>query len=252
MSFIRKSERVIVILVLGPTGAGKTNFIKLLTGQDIPVWEKLASGTLKSCAVLEELDDRMFLFIDTPGFGHSDLPNREVESAIYDLLGNFTRWLGGIYGIVYVDDIRTERQTSGKRDSFRFLYDLVHNTCPLLTLVTTHWDCIAPKERARCDAREEELKDLWREKFNMHEGLFLRCEASASEDDLDYLTERARLMARITNIYSAPAVELTPLAMPFSDWSWGQAGMYAVEVIGDASLAILKATNGVHIILHLG
>ena len=111
------------------------------------------------------IGQKLVLFIDTPGFGHPDLPITKVKKAIHDLLGYFTRRLGGIHGIFYLHDIRSVRKTQGMQESFGFLEELTRPNCPPITFITTGWDIIPQKERARSVQRKNDLAREWGEKF---------------------------------------------------------------------------------------
>ncbi|KAJ7205438.1 hypothetical protein GGX14DRAFT_522612 [Mycena pura] len=64
-SMIQKGEAVIA--VVGPTGSGKTSFINLISGSNLPVGTSLESCTTASPF---EFDGWWVTLIDTPGFGN--------------------------------------------------------------------------------------------------------------------------------------------------------------------------------------
>ena len=70
-------------------------------------------------SVLTEINKRKFLLIDTPGFGHPNMPNSKVANIIYNMVGYFTRQSGGVHGILYVHNIFIDRTAPGMRDSYK-------------------------------------------------------------------------------------------------------------------------------------
>src|SRR5436309_1268658 len=106
-------------------------------------------------SILTKINGELILFIDTPGFGHPDLPNNKVKTLIYNMIGYFTRRLGGIHGILYIHSILTERTSSGMRESFEFLMELTGTrVCPRVTFITTNWDLVHKKQEVKCRCRE--------------------------------------------------------------------------------------------------
>ncbi|PLB46013.1 hypothetical protein P170DRAFT_467184 [Aspergillus steynii IBT 23096] len=190
--------KVIVILIIGSTGAGKTNVINLLTDRSIPVGITLEPGIEISRAILETINNQMFLFIDTPGFGHPKMSNDK--------------------------DIRADRESPGMSDSFDFLVSLLEEIPPVVSFITTKWDTVAAKEVHKLVTREEELKKYWRKRFEVRVWEFpvrdeavLRCEASCL-DDLEYREpKRQELLDRIFRRYFQ--AKLVALEMPFWEWT---------------------------------
>ncbi|KAH1517800.1 hypothetical protein KXX29_007992 [Aspergillus fumigatus] len=206
-----------VILILGSTGAGKTNVTNLLANRTVPVGSTLEPGTEISRASLETINGKKFLFIDTPGFGHVKMSNEKVRQAIYTLLGHFTRWIGGIHGVLYLQDIRADRENPGMKESFEFLDELTQIIRPPISFITTKWDTVAMKEFNKLIAREEELKEYWRKKFQVGDRDVFHCEASCF-DDFEYMEpKRQELIGRIFERYSQ--AKLVPLDMPFWEWT---------------------------------
>jgi GTP-binding protein EngB required for normal cell division len=162
---------------------------------------------------------RPFLLIDTPGFGHPDLPLSNVKEEIYDLLGYFTRRLGGVHGILYLHDIRKDRTTSGMKESFQFLEDLSKPVYPLVMFITTGWDLIVPKERARSEQRGRDLSGKFRRIFaNLQSFEF----GASWEDDTQTVKDNARaeLENSLTQRYGN--AQVVSLSMPFWQSSFGK------------------------------
>jgi hypothetical protein len=75
------------------------------------------------------------------------------------MLGYFTRALGGIHGIWYIQSIKDDRTSTGMRESIEFLDELGHErTRSKVTFITTKWDLVVSKELGNCESRESEMK----------------------------------------------------------------------------------------------
>lgn len=145
------------------------------------------------------------------------MSNEKVRQAIYTLLGHFTRWIGGIHGVLYLQDIRADRENPGMKESFEFLDELTQIIRPPISFITTKWDTVAMKEFNKLIAREEELKEYWRKKFQVGDRDVFHCEASCF-DDFEYMEpKRQELIGRIFERYSQ--AKLVPLDMPFWEWT---------------------------------
>lgn len=218
--------QVKVILVLGPVGSGKTNLVKLLSLYDIRVEHGLVNGTEVAHCVLTRIDRQLFLFIDTPGFGHPDLPDDKVKDTICQLLGYFTRKLGRIHGILYVQSITTDRTSPGMESSIKFLQQLVpdENRGPRLTFVTTKWDLISPKGRKNSEKKENEMiKDRW-QSFRVGEPSGARCVRVGLSCDEDTPEERFRERDRWANEVLKLYLDggyIKP-SMPFGELTFGE------------------------------
>ena len=65
--------------VLGPTGAGKSTFINLISGSDLRVGQDLESCTEEVDVTLPfEIDGRRVRLVDTPGFDDTTKSDADV------------------------------------------------------------------------------------------------------------------------------------------------------------------------------
>jgi hypothetical protein len=160
------------------------------------------------------------MFIDTPGFGHAAAGQEGIKVQIQSLLGFFTRALGGVHGILYVQDITQVRMTSGMQEATEFLDELAGEAIrPNITFITTKWDLVVPKLLPRCESREKKLKeDTWKNfkvdtpggsRYFRHK---VDCEVDRQQDQEDgrNLLE-SEVMAHYTN------VSAESLRMPFTE-----------------------------------
>ncbi|KAF2161974.1 hypothetical protein M409DRAFT_27700 [Zasmidium cellare ATCC 36951] len=160
---IQKVRRV-DIAVMGPTGSGKSTFIRAVSGNN----NVIASRGMKSCT--QEVANYTFCYkgynvnlIDTPGF--SDTYRSEPE--VLDIL---SRWLRDSYkdhklsGVIYFQPLPTKVV-----GSFLLNLSTFEQLCgpePLknVVLVGSHWDVMACYDKGTEEQRWSELVDeFWAE-----------------------------------------------------------------------------------------
>lgn len=147
----------IFIAVMGVTGAGKSSFIRLASGnKNVKIGHSLESCT--STVEVHAWDvtpDRTIFLIDTPGF---DDTNRSDTQVLRDI----ARWMGSSYqnrillhGIIYLHRISDARmQGSAKKNLLMFKKLCGQDALKRVILVTTMWDRVAAADG---ESREEEL-----------------------------------------------------------------------------------------------
>jgi hypothetical protein len=171
---------------------------------------------------LTNIGKQLYLFLDTPGFGHPDLAFDVVKEAIYTILGNFTRCLGGVHGILYFHDITTVRTTSGMQQSFQFLKDLTPKNVHRIIFVTTKWDLVVPKQKPNCERLETELKERWfRYRIDQPNcARYLRFGASCEDEEEEKKISRNEVVTHLTDKFCG--THPYSLEMPFLQWTWGE------------------------------
>jgi GTP-binding protein EngB required for normal cell division len=175
--------------------------------------------------MLTRIKQQLFLFIDTPGFGHPELSNNKVEEAIYKMLGYFTRVLGHIHGVLYFQSILEDRVSPGMKDSAEFLRKLIPaNKLDRLTFITTKWDTVAPKVKRIREAKESELiEEEWAVfRINKASGarsfqLDVDCDFGTMDEKTD---ARKRVVNEVLNQYQVASH--MGLFMPFNQWTNGE------------------------------
>ncbi|KAL6702287.1 P-loop containing nucleoside triphosphate hydrolase protein [Trichoderma pleuroticola] len=217
-------DNVKIILVIGPVGAGKTSLVKLLTGEDLRPGHMLDDGTALPTYVPAAIDGRPYIFIDSPGFGHSAAQPGVIKKQIQAALGFFTRALGGIHGILYGQDIMVERSLPGMQEAIDFLDELAGRAIrPHITFITTKWDIpeSVPKLMRKCVNRETELKTKTWAKFRVSEqggSRYFRhgvdCDEDSQQDQ-----EHAKNLLTSSVMARYKTVSAKALIMPFSEWA---------------------------------
>ncbi|KAF8157122.1 P-loop containing nucleoside triphosphate hydrolase protein [Crassisporium funariophilum] len=159
------SQNDIIIVVLGPTGSGKSTFINIATGLDTKVGHNLESGTRIINPVrlsFPEDGGRDIVLVDTPGFDDTNKTDAEILAMI-------TAWWMDTYhqhitlsGLLYFHRISDNRigGTSLKNlDMFKKLCG--ENPLEKIILMTTMWDQVDEETGA---TRYQDLqKDYWSE-----------------------------------------------------------------------------------------
>ncbi|KAL6858334.1 hypothetical protein ACO1O0_005795 [Amphichorda felina] len=169
-SFQPRPEDVIV-LIMGMTGSGKSTFISLCTGEDVPVGHSLeackflprSGGTqqigIYKCQWSSDVD---IYLIDTPGFDDTNRSDTDVlkETATW-LTDSYERNLK-LSGIIYLHRITDPRMGgSAKKNLFMFKKLCGADALRSVVLVTTMWELA---EASVGQGRETDLvntRDFW-------------------------------------------------------------------------------------------
>ncbi|KAL7272119.1 hypothetical protein RUND412_005089 [Rhizina undulata] len=159
----------IVIAVMGVTGAGKSNFIRKITGrEDIVVGHSLESCTDQLATYQFPLDGHTITLVDTPGF--NDTYNSDSE-----ILSQITQWLESTYranhkltGLIYLHRIMDPRMAGSALRNLRMFQKLCgEQTMKNIVLTSTHWDVVGNDVAV---ARETELREtdgFWKSMINL-------------------------------------------------------------------------------------
>ncbi|KAG6382116.1 P-loop containing nucleoside triphosphate hydrolase protein [Boletus reticuloceps] len=149
-----------VILVMGPTGSGKSNFINKLTGNT----ERRTASDLESQDVTPysiSYQGLRVVLVDTPSFDDTD---SEILRVIAEWL--IQKYPDGtlikIAGIIYAHRITDDRMSGSAYRNLQMFGRLCGSVpLPRTRLITTMWD--QAKDQAATLRRETQLKDeFWR------------------------------------------------------------------------------------------
>ncbi|KAF9036359.1 hypothetical protein BJ165DRAFT_1533189 [Panaeolus papilionaceus] len=163
-----------VVLIMGPTGAGKSSFIEALVGQDDCALEKISSSQLEGYTqrvtayridglLTRDSSQRKIYLIDTPGF--SD--NKFSE---FDIISKIRAWWnenGERYfdQIIYLTPVGSVRLPGSQRETLAFFKKLMgKDGAGMLTIATTMWDTVWGEQGAqRAERNFEQLRDeVWK------------------------------------------------------------------------------------------
>ncbi|KAL4062055.1 P-loop containing nucleoside triphosphate hydrolase protein [Scleroderma citrinum] len=148
----------IVIIVIGPTGSGKSNFINKLTGMK----EEEGAKGLESCTQkirvfkVSNCCER-YMFLDTPGFDDTYRSDRVILQMIAEWLEKNYRSLIKLSGVIYTHDITKTRMTGTMCKNLLLLGQLCGaKAAERVRLVTTMWDRLEDQRVASSRAQQLE------------------------------------------------------------------------------------------------
>jgi len=145
-----------IVVILGPTGAGKSSLIKKLSGdQSIVVGNSLNSETSAIKCYNLSYGGHEFALVDTPGFDDSHRSNLEVVEQILEWLAVQHRGNAEFVGVIYVHNIMNPRMQGSALQNLRMFRKLVgSNNMSKVILATSFWDLV---NRRKGIEREEAL-----------------------------------------------------------------------------------------------
>jgi len=163
MKDISQSDRIIV--VMGPTGVGKSTFIECATRQDgRTVGHGLRSCTkdVRAIRSTHPADGYPVVFVDTPGFDDTSRSDVEILSMIANYLMKAYKGNINLASIIYLHKINDNRITGSLLTHLQIFSSLCgQNAMPNVVIATTMWSKVRKEEG---DQREEELKcDFWKD-----------------------------------------------------------------------------------------
>ncbi|KAF8243439.1 P-loop containing nucleoside triphosphate hydrolase protein, partial [Wilcoxina mikolae CBS 423.85] len=129
-----------IILVLGETGSGKSSFINTISPNSVEVGHDLTAYTQVPESVEVDIDDRVALLVDTPGFNDTHRSDTQILWEIARTLISQMELGAKLRGVLYLYDISAARMTGS---SLRQL-SLIEKICgpeafDNVFLVTTKW-----------------------------------------------------------------------------------------------------------------
>ncbi|KAG8828363.1 hypothetical protein FRC19_006461 [Serendipita sp. 401] len=155
-----------VIIVMGPTGAGKSTFINhAIKGSGDGIGHGLRSQT-RAIRVIRPPDltsgDRPIVFVDTPGLDDTDTPSIEVLGMISEFLIQANKDKIPVERILYLHRISDNRMAGSILRELRVFKGMCGDTAiPSVVLVTTMWSLV---NKVVGEARLSELKEtFWKE-----------------------------------------------------------------------------------------
>ncbi|GBE84551.1 P-loop containing nucleoside triphosphate hydrolase protein [Sparassis latifolia] len=153
----------IIILVVGPTGSGKSSFINTAAKKHlVSVGHGLASrtSTVKTvkCLIPNDGDGRSVIFVDTPAFNNSEKTIAEVENVLERWLKQNKVQNNTIAGILYLHPISQPRMTERPAAHLARLMRLAGDDPKRILLVTTMWPS---GDRTTAERREGEILEKY-------------------------------------------------------------------------------------------
>ncbi|KAF9032982.1 P-loop containing nucleoside triphosphate hydrolase protein [Panaeolus papilionaceus] len=150
------SEDDFIIAVMGPTGAGKSTFIRNATGYDkLEIGDDLESCTSEIHVI--RFGDSDIYIVDTPGFNDTNRTDLDIFKLISEWLEK--RFTNQVYlsGLIYLHRISDNRMGGTTLKNFQIFEKLCGKDCfHKVTLATTMWDDV---DEDTGKERERQLRD---------------------------------------------------------------------------------------------
>jgi GTP-binding protein EngB required for normal cell division len=158
------SQQDKIVVVMGPTGSGKSTFIDCAARQDGQnVGHQLRTFTTDIRTVrVDHPTLGSVVFVDTPGFDNTAKSDVEVLTVIADWLVKVYKGNVNLAVIVYMHKISDDRMTGSLLKNLKMFTSVCgQKAMPHVVIVTTMWGKV---DKAEGSKREEELKgDFWRD-----------------------------------------------------------------------------------------
>ncbi|KAF9044134.1 hypothetical protein BJ165DRAFT_1528701 [Panaeolus papilionaceus] len=170
---VNTSDHDIVMIVMGPTGVGKTTFIDSFNNESYSRSDSdinfskvghhdLSAGTQEVNVATFKLKETgvNLVLVDTPGFDDADRSDAVVLTCIAKYLEDRYRQKEYLNGLIYlhrITDVRFDAGSSNALNIFKKLYGT--DGYDKLALVTTMWNDIRPEMKYKYEEKENELKE---------------------------------------------------------------------------------------------
>ncbi|KAF9051293.1 hypothetical protein BJ165DRAFT_1524246 [Panaeolus papilionaceus] len=165
------------IMIMGPTGSGKSTFIEALAGKDqsLGISKDQLAGFTQDVTAYEVVNTKIqnqygnsssVWLIDTPGFSDSKISELEVISKAKHWISD--QKIGWIEHILYFCPITDTRVPGSKRRTIQMLqslFEITKGSAPHVNILTTMWDRLGnPQARERAEKHFSQLQDdIWKE-----------------------------------------------------------------------------------------
>ncbi|KAK0627349.1 P-loop containing nucleoside triphosphate hydrolase protein [Immersiella caudata] len=150
-----------VILLIGPSGSGKSSFVKVLTTEAVQIEseDKPCTNDCRTYKVEPRFNGyiKPFLLIDTPGFVEPADENLKILRKIAKTLSRLDRDV--VYGAIYfhnISEMRLKGTTAAILDIFKAICG--EKFYPHVAFVTTMWDTVNPAYHQRLEIANGELE----------------------------------------------------------------------------------------------
>ncbi|OBZ66289.1 putative Dol-P-Man:Man(7)GlcNAc(2)-PP-Dol alpha-1,6-mannosyltransferase [Grifola frondosa] len=150
------NQEMALVAVMGLTGSGKTEFVNLVSGSNLPVGDDLEACTKKvALANPCQISGKRVLLIDTPGFDDTEKEQVDVLREIAAFLKESYEGGRKLTGVIYMQRISDNRVSGIARKSFRLFSKICgDDAMKNVVIVTNMWEEV-PLQRGQ--RREHEL-----------------------------------------------------------------------------------------------
>jgi GTP-binding protein EngB required for normal cell division len=164
---IDESIEDVFVVVLGVTGAGKSTFVSLCSGQQAEIGDSLESCTKEVESFTFMYSDKIRVhLVDSPGFD-------DTNKSDADVLKDISNWMASSYkeknqllsGILMLHRVSDPRMTGGSMRNLQMFQKLCGPECfQVLTIATTFWS--NPPEAKQAAAEKELCENYWSDMLN--------------------------------------------------------------------------------------
>ncbi|KAN0081952.1 P-loop containing nucleoside triphosphate hydrolase protein [Elaphomyces granulatus] len=153
----------ITVAVMGMTGAGKSSFIKKLTGnEDIVVGDGLESETQTVTEYRCRYRDKIYVLLDTPGFGDTYRSNDDVVDEVLQWLASSYRAETRLNGVIYLHPINDIRMQGSARENLEMFRKLCgEDALKNVLFVSTFWDTVDEAQGVRNEEQLRSKDEFW-------------------------------------------------------------------------------------------
>ncbi|KAF9035771.1 hypothetical protein BJ165DRAFT_1533253 [Panaeolus papilionaceus] len=164
-----------VVLILGPTGSGKSTFIEALSpdsslqissNQLEGFTQSIGTYKIENIEVVSRVGEptRVIYLVDAPGFADTKISETSIVSMLRE-------WMkvsptGNLGQILYLTPIQSARMPGSHRQVLRTVQAMTgQRSAPNITIVTTMWDRLwSDTSKMRAESNFNELRDvIWKE-----------------------------------------------------------------------------------------
>jgi len=162
-------NRPFVLMVMGKTGAGKSNFLNKLAGKDsqaelFHVGHELESCTKEpSCAAID-VQGRQILLVDTPGFDDTYRSDKEILESITNWMEDSYKQGLRVNAVVFLHMISEIPVDGPALQTFHVFMSAIGKACfPNVVMCTTRWEDVAPEVGKSTEAKLGSSEHFWKE-----------------------------------------------------------------------------------------
>ncbi|KAF9037222.1 P-loop containing nucleoside triphosphate hydrolase protein [Panaeolus papilionaceus] len=158
-----------IILILGPTGAGKSTFIEVLDSKkSFKISSNQLEGFTQFISIYRLINATCggspIYLVDVPGFADTKISEMKIVSMLKDWM--IAVWLLEVSRILYFSPVNNPRLPGSHRQVLRTVQAITGvETAESITVVSTMWDCVCNDTgRKRAESNFIQLRDeIWKE-----------------------------------------------------------------------------------------
>lgn len=153
-----------IIIVMGPTGSGKSSFISLLADEPVEISHGLYSHTVttRPYRAKTQIDGRDVFLVDTPGFDDTSRPDVEILKEIAFFLALLLTKNARLAGIIYTHRISDPRMSGSATKNLRLFKRICGQTnYRHVALATTMWSEDSGEKAVQKQRVDQLRHDFW-------------------------------------------------------------------------------------------